>query len=364
MQKMVRFSRQGQEDFFAVLTARVNQYFDQNNIPRTGNTHLYIKSVAMYAIFLLPVAVIVAFTLPAWAVWLCYAVVGVGMSGVGLCVMHDANHGTFSKLPWVNRLMSYSMNMIGGSAFTWYVQHNVRHHSFTNIYEMDEDIHDKPFLRLSPEGKLKSYHRFQHLYAFPLYALSTLSWLLVKDYRQLAEYNKEGITRQHGYSPLRELLVMTFSKLAFVFVLLVLPILAGTPWWVALVGFLLMNVIAGLYITIVFQLAHVIEETTQYKLPEGGRMENTWAIHQLTSTANFACNNRIVTWLVGGLNFQVEHHLFPSISHVHYPEISKIVKQTTQEFDLPYYEHRYIADAFKSHVQQLRHLGTGTAIAV
>jgi linoleoyl-CoA desaturase len=357
MSKLVRFPRQGAGDFFHVLNERVSQFFEENQLSRTGDYRLYLKTFVMYALFLGPLVLVMTLPMPGWAVLIAYAVMGLGVSGIGLCVMHDANHGSFARSKFMNKLFGYSMNAIGGSSFTWHIQHNVLHHTFTNIYSLDEDIHDKPFIRLSPSGIWKKYHRFQHIYAFFLYSLATISWLGFKDFKQLREYNRTGATREYGFNPTKETIIMIVSKVLFVAFVLVLPIVFGAPLWAVLTGFVLMHLISGLYITTVFQLAHVVEDTQDFSAPTSGRMENTWAIHQLATTSNFACDNPFLTWMVGGLNHQVEHHLFPGISHVHYPRISKIVRQTAREFNVPYYEHKRLYQAIRSHARQLKALG-------
>jgi len=224
---------------------------------------------------------------------------------------------------------------------------------------LDEDIDDKPFLRLSPEGKLKWYHKFQHWYAPLLYSLATLSWVIKKDFKQLIDYNKSGMTERCGFSPFRETIIMIVSKVFYYFYMLVLPVMLGVKLWLVVLGFVLLHVVSGLLITFVFQLAHLVEGPEHTDIPHDGKMNNTWAIHQLRSTANFATKNKLVTFLVGGLNFQIEHHLFPTISHIHYEKISEIVKGAAKEFNLPYYEFVKVNEALISHMRILKALGQG-----
>lgn len=363
MYPVVKFATKDPKNFFRTLNQRVNEYFKSNGITKKGNEKLHFKTFVMLAFYLVPYFLLLFIPMPSLLVIGLYLVMGVGLAGLGLCVMHDAIHGAYSQWPWLNRVAAFSMNLIGGSPFTWKIQHNVLHHSYTNIYHLDEDIDDKPFLRLSPEGKLKRYHKVQHWYALPLYSLATISWILMKDFKQLATYNRTGMTKKHGFSPVTETIKMILGKGLYVFFIIAVPILAGLSWWAVIIGFVLMHMLAGLYITIVFQLAHVVEGPNHHAPPEDGNMEDTWAIHQLKSTANFACNNRLVTWLVGGLNFQIEHHLFPNISHVHYRNIAKIVKKTAKEFNLPYYEHEKFRGAVRSHLKVLKLLGKGAALA-
>lgn len=361
MYPTVKFARKDPQNFFPTIRKRVNEYFEKNNIKKTGNARLHFKTFFVFALYFVPFILVLAQILPLWAVFVCYFIMGLGNSGIGLCVMHDANHGSYSRIKWLNNVMEYTTNLIGASSFTWKIQHNVLHHSYTNIYQLDEDIDDKPFLRLSPEGKLKWYHKFQHLYAPVLYSFATLSWVTQKDFKQLANYNKTGLTERCGFNPTKELIIMIFSKLIYFFYMIALPIMLGIQWWVVVLGFVILHLVTGFLITVIFQLAHLVEGPEHTDIPHDGKMDSTWAIHQLKSTANFACNNKLITFLAGGLNFQIEHHLFPTISHIHYSKISKIVKKTAQEFNLPYYEHTKFYKAVASHMKILKLLGQGKA---
>lgn len=322
---------------------------------------MYVKTTVMLLLFLTPIVLIPLQLLGTWSVVPLYALIGLGSAGIGLCVMHDANHGSFSSNKSLNKVMSFTMNLIGGSAFTWKMQHNVLHHTYTNIYEMDEDIHDKPGLRLSPHGKQRWYHKLQHIYFPALYSLATLSWVLLKDFRQLKTYNKEGLTDKYGYNRHKQTWLMIATKLVYLGAIIALPIAVGVPVWAVMIGFVVAHMISGLYITTVFQLAHVVEGPEHFVPAPGGTMEDTWAEHQIRTTANFASRSALVTWLTGGLNHQIEHHLFPHICHVHYQKISRIVRETAAEFDLPYYEHKRVGEAIASHIRVLRAFGTAPA---
>jgi linoleoyl-CoA desaturase len=187
-----------------------------------------------------------------------------------------------------------------------------------------------------------------------VYALLYLYWVFVTDY-------KKYVQKRVGSVPIQKMgwkdhVSFWGFKVTNLFLFIALPIymVGFMPW---LVGFLVFGVSTGVFLSVVFQLAHSLEET-EFPLPtEANKLEDEWAVHQLRTTANFATNNKILSWLVGGLNFQVEHHLFPNISHVHYPAISKIIKETCQEYNIPYLEHPKMRLAFSSHVNHLKHLG-------
>jgi linoleoyl-CoA desaturase len=282
---------------------------------------------------------------------------GIGMAGIGMSVMHDAAHGSSTDKKWLNKLLSHTIYMIGGSVFTWNIQHNVKHHTFTNIRGHDEDINTKAIIRLSNQAPLKKIHRFQYIYAFFFYTLMTVAKLF-NDFAQLAEYNKTGMTARQNANPRIELIKLIVFKLAYVFVFLGLPIIiTGFSWWIILPAFFLMHLTAGGIMSVIFQMAHIAEGVEQPTLNSEGNIENEWAIHELETTANFARNNRLLGWFIGGLNFQIEHHLFPNVCHVHYREISPIVERTAKEFGLNYNIKPTFFNAIISHTKTLKILG-------
>ncbi|MFN3940379.1 MAG: fatty acid desaturase family protein, partial [Chitinophagales bacterium] len=230
------------------------------------------------------------------------------------------------------------------------------------VYGLDEDIHDKPILRLSPYGKWKFIHKYQHIYGFLLYGLATLSWTLNKDFKQLAKYERQNMVKGNGSTYRTELTKLIIGKLIYYTIIVVLPILI-TPYSAGAIlgGFLLMHFTAGLTLSTIFQLAHVVEDTVHPTVNELGNIENAWAIHQLYTTANFARRNKILSWYVGGLNYQIEHHLFHNICHVHYSKIAPIVKQTAQEYGIPYNEYISFWQALGSHLRMLKKIGQSYA---
>lgn len=354
----IRFSS-AQSDFFSTLNSRVNDYFRTNKITRYGNAEMFIKTAAMFAIYLTPYFLILTSVITnSWLIMAAYAVMGIGMAGIGLSVMHDANHGAYSNKAWVNNLIGYSLNMLGANAFNWKVQHNVLHHTYTNIHDVDEDISPRGVLRMTPHGEWKSMHRFQHLYAWFFYGLMTLVWVIVKDFVRLTRYQREGLVKKQKASAQQEWIILIATKVFYIGYVIVLPLVL-TEISVALViaGFVVMHYITGFILAIIFQPAHVIDGT-EYPLPdENGIMDNSWAIHQLHTTTNFANGNRLLSWYVGGLNYQVEHHLFPNVCHVHYRKLSEIVKATATEFGVPYKAQPTFWGALVGHAKLLKELG-------
>jgi linoleoyl-CoA desaturase len=356
--KPIRFSTGG-ADFVHTLNQRVNDYFKSNNISRHANLEMKVKTFTMFAIYFVPYFLMITGVVSnIWVMLALCLAMGMGIAGIGLSVMHDANHGGYSKKPWVNNLLGFSLNLVGGNAFNWKVQHNVLHHTYTNIHDVDEDISPRGILRMCPYGEWKFFHRFQHLYAWFFYGLLTLVWVVQKDFGRLARYNKDGIVKKQKANIITEWAVLIASKLFYIFYVMVLPaLLLPIEWWQAVLGFVAMHYVGGFILAIIFQPAHVIDGT-EFPMPdENGKMENSWAIHQLLTTTNFANNNRLLNWYVGGLNFQVEHHLFPNICHVHYRKISRIVQETAAEFGLPYKSEPTFIGALVSHAKLLKQLG-------
>jgi linoleoyl-CoA desaturase len=250
------------------------------------------------------------------------------------------------------------MYAIGGNPVNWRIQHNMLHHGFTNIHGMDEDISAGKLLRMSPEQKRYRFHRFQHYYAWFLYSIMTIYWFLGKDIPQLIRYRKMGLLSQQKSSFKKIMTSLVLNKFAYGFFALLLPIIVvDIPWWQTLLFFIGMHLVAGLLLGLVFQPAHVIADN-EFPIPdEKGKIQNNWMVHQVLTTANYAPKSRIFSWFIGGLNFQIEHHLFANICHVHYHKISPIVQQAVKEFGLPYHVNRTFFSAIANHARMLRQLG-------
>ena len=361
----ITFSRVDSAKFFRTLNKRVNTYFKENNKSKNGNWRLHLKTIIMFSLYLTPYFLFLALDFPWWAQLLLTIVMGVGMAGVGMNVMHDANHGAYSSKNWVNKVLGGSMYILAGNVYNWQVQHNVLHHTYTNIHGHDEDMEAGRILRFSEHGKWHRLHKFQHYYSVFFYGLLTINWVLTSDFMQTKRYLKQKLSYGKLPKPITQWSTLVITKLIYAGIWLAIPILFfDIAWWKILIGFFIMHYVAGLILSIVFQLAHIVEQTDMPLPDNTGSMKNTWAIHQLFTTVNFSTKNRVMNWFTGGLNHQVEHHIFPNISHVHYTKISKIVRETALEFNLPYHEYQTTRKALIAHFRHLREMGMKPALSV
>lgn len=343
--------------FFNTLRLRVNSYFKDNNLKQTGNSLLYSKTAILltalafcyiFLVFFTPESIILSL--------LVCAFMGLLMAAIGFNVLHDGAHGSYSGNRVVNTMMAATLNMLGGSAFIWKQKHNINHHSYTNIEGMDDDIDIKPFIRVNTSQKRYWFHRFQHVYGFILYGFTYLFWIFFNDFKKYFSH-KVSVESDMRRMNVREHFSFWITKVAYVAGALVLPAY-NVGIWGTLLGYGIAVFICGFVIALVFQLAHVHTEAEfPHPAGESKHIENEWAIHQLNTTANFATRNWFLSWFLGGLNFQVDHHLFPKISHVHYPAISKIVRETCSEFNVKYREFPTLFSAVRSHLMYLKRIG-------
>jgi linoleoyl-CoA desaturase len=341
--------------FHADLKRRITEYFEEVGKSTTGNYSLFIKAVILMLGFSFVYIHLVFFTPGAfWAITESVLLGGL-VAAIGFNVMHDGAHGSFSKYKWLNSFAAFSLNILGGNSFMWNMKHNVIHHAYTNVDGVDDDIDIQPWMRMSSTQKKYKLHKYQHIYFWLLYSLLYILWIFVLDYQKYFK-SKVGNMQLKKMS-LNDHLVFWGFKLFHAFLFIGLPIyMVGFTSWV--ISFVIFTSFAGLVLSLVFQLAHTVEHTA-FPVPNEmtGKLDDEWAVHQIKTTANFATGNKVVSWLVGGLNFQIEHHLFPKISHVHYPQISKIIKQACQEHGLQYIEYPRVRYAVASHVMFLKQMG-------
>ncbi|MGH8370282.1 MAG: fatty acid desaturase family protein [Gammaproteobacteria bacterium] len=352
-QNRIRFNEN--TDFLHTLRQRAELFFRETGLRQRDCPRMYLKTLIILSCFALSYALLVFVARTWWQALPLAMLLGLSAAAIGFDIQHDGGHKAYSDRAWVNKLMAMSLDMIGGSSYVWRWKHAVFHHMFVNIKGHDTDI-DLGFLgRLSPHNKHHAFHRWQHWYLWPLYGVMVIKWHFFDDFRDVitGRMGENRFPRPHGW----ELLLFFAGKAVFFTLAFVIPSLFH-PLWVVAVFYVISVAVTGVVLSVVFQMAHCVEGA-EFPVPDQntGQIDNTWAVHQIESTINFARDNKFVCWLVGGLNFQIEHHLFPRVCHTNYPALSRLVKQTCQEFGVRYTENPTFRSGIASHFRWLRRMG-------
>ena len=351
----ITFSNSNNE-FYQSLKNSVEEYFTQNKIKKTGDWRLFSKTIILIGSAITMYLLLMLVSMNAVVALTICAVMGFVFASIGFSVMHDANHGSYSTKPKLNDFLGLSANALGASSFFWKQKHNIIHHTYTNVDGIDDDIAKSPIIRQCESQKWVPAHKVQHLYLLPVYALSSIFWIFIMDPTKY--FSRKIYTTDAWKLSTKNHVIFWTTKVLYLTFYVVLPIMVwGFLPWVA--GFLVLNAVMGLTLSLVFQLAHVVEATEFEHVPldETKHIETAWAEHQMKTTANFAMGNKLISWFVGGLNYQIEHHLFPRVSHVHYPAISKIVMEKCAEFNMPYHKYDTMSGALASHFRVMKFLG-------
>lgn len=349
--------------FYQSLKVSVDEYFAAKQVEKTGDWRLYIKTILLIGGLVGIYFVLLFSKIPTVPALLLCGVFGFLSACIGFAVMHDANHGSYSSSTRLNDFIGLSANFLGASSYFWKQKHNIIHHTYTNVNGIDDDIAKSPIVRHCEMQKWVPAHKIQHIYMFPAYCLSSIFWIFIMDFKKY--FSRKIYTTEAWKLSLKNHIIFWVTKAWYAAVFIIIPaIVWGWGNWA--IGFLVMNAVMGMTLTMVFQLAHVVENTEFENVPldETKHLETAWAEHQLKTTANFAMGNKIISWFVGGLNYQIEHHLFPRVSHVHYPAISKIVMEKCKEYNLPYNKYDTMSEAIASHYRVMKELGKGPLVRV
>ena len=347
--------------FYADLKQRVAAHFERTGTSQHGGWSMRVKTAVLLTWLAGSWALLMFAPVSPWLVVLLTISIGLAMAGTGFSVMHDANHGSYSASARVNRILSYTCDFLGGSSHVWRQKHNILHHTYTNISGLDADLDAGPLLRFAPWQPRQGFHRFQHLYVWALYGVFPLRWFLTDDFRDLATGNIRGakFQRPQGWS-----LFATFAgKAVFYAWAFVIPAVLHPTWWLIPL-WLLCSFTLGNTLATVFQLAHCAANADFHETSAGQTMATEWAIHQVTTTVDFARESRFLSWFLGGLNFQVEHHLFPRVCHVHYPALAKIVEETCLAHGVRYRAESTLAVALAANVRWLRDMGRAAPVLI
>ena len=359
-----KFENKLDREFASVLRTRVNEYFNQNAIQRDANVHMVVKTLVILSIYLVPYFFLIlsGITNPfiLMSLWI---LMGIGKAFIGTSIMHDSLHGSYSKKKVFNTMAGLSATLIGVDRLIWQIQHNVLHHTYTNIEDADEDILPRIVFRYSVHQPHKWFHRFQHIYAPIFYCVPLLEWITTKDFIKPFDYLRMGLIKK-GATFRREFAGIVLRKVFYWCAFIILPvILIGIPFWATLLMIFVSHCIAGNMLAMIFQTAHVVQPA-EFMKEESDHVSRSWVAHQLQTTCNYGTDNKVLSWFLGGLNFQIEHHLFPDICHVHYPKLAGIVKETAEQFNLPYYEFDTFKDALVSHFTHLKEMGSAKDLKV
>jgi linoleoyl-CoA desaturase len=346
-------------EFQYELRRRVESYFSSTGQRPRDCPRMYLKAGVVLGWFVASYVLLVFFAATWWQALPLAVSMGLSIAAVGFNIHHDGGHGSFSYRPWVNKLMALTMDLTGASSYLWARKHNVIHHSYANITGHDDDINVGLLGRLSPHQKRLPLHRWQHYYLWALYGLLPLKWLFFDDFWNIftGRIGEHRIARPRRW----DLLTFVAGKTVAFLLTFGLPLLFH-PLWVVLLFYGVTSIVLGVTLSVVFQMAHCVEEAS-FPMPRAdtGRIESAWAVHQVQTTVDFARGNRLLTWLIGGLNFQIEHHLFPQICHVHYPALARVVEQTCNEFGVRYVAQKSFLAGIVSHFRWLRRMGMAVA---
>ena len=346
--------------FARQLEEQVDHYFESTGQKRRDVPRMYLKTAIMLAWLALSYLALMFVVTTPWQAVLGALSLGLAMAGVGFNVQHDGGHGAYSDRPWLNQAMALSLDLLGGTAYFWHYKHNVAHHTHPNVEGHDDDINLGILGRVSPYQKWHSLHRFQHLYLWAIYALLALEWQTTGEFRNLISKRHVGSTRV-PFPRGRELFIFWAGKAVF------FSLAFGFPLWRHSFGqvigvYVIAAATLGLVLATVFQLAHC-SDRAQFRKPllGGTSVERPWAEHQVETAVDFGRSSRVLCWYLGGLNFQVVHHLFPKICHIHYPALAPIVEQVCAIHGVNYFAFPTARAAFRSHVRWLRIMGRNPA---
>jgi linoleoyl-CoA desaturase len=351
----------GSDRFLRELRRRVDAYFERTGRPRRDCPQMYFKTATILAWFFSAYVLLVFVCTSWWMVLPLAVVLGFSMAAIGFNIQHDGSHKAYSERPWINKVMALTLDLMGGSSYLWDWKHNSIHHTYPNVNGQDDDINVGYLARLSPQQRRFWFHRLQGIYMWLLYGFLAIKWHLIDDFYQISTGHIGGhkIPRPKG----KDLAIFIAGKVTFFSLAFVVPMLLH-PWWAVLGVYAMAAFVSGVVLSIVFQLAHCVGEAdfpVPVPIPGGGeRIQNEWAIHQVQTTVDFARGNRLLCWFLGGLNFQIEHHLFHKICHVHYPALSKVVEEACKEFGITYSEHKTFFSAVGSHFRWLVLMGRPT----
>src|SRR3984885_15274361 len=320
--------------FPKVLRRRLDNFFSDRNISPKADRTMWVKVALGFALLAGSWITLCALKPDSWKFVAVYLLGGLSQTFLLLNIAHDSNHNAISPVRAVNKVLNYAFDVCGINSYMWRILHHRGHHSCVNLHGEDDALTGRGVLRLTPHEPRLRVQRFQHIYALVLYALFSLDYVFVRDFACFFFPAHEYLKRTKH--PAREYAILFAGKGLYLTYMLILPIflLGKSPVLVAL-AFLLTHMIIGLSVTLVFQTTHTVDSTY---FPSRRSEFDNGVYHIFATTADYATDSPLAGWLVGGLNHHIVHHLCPFVCHTHYAALTRIVKETAEEYGIPYRE--------------------------
>jgi len=353
--KNFKFTQSMNTPFYQELKQKVDAYFKSRSSNRKANTHMYAKMIFIFTLFLTSYCLLLSNMLNQTQLLLMLVIFGLSNILVAFNIAHDASHGALFRKNKLNKLFSYTFNLIGVNQYIWDIKHNQSHHAFTNIEGLDIDIEQTKIARINESSPRKWFHRYQHIYLPFIYPLASLFMIFIKDFQLFAakRYGNKVILTH----PRKERVILFLSKFLYITYTLIIPMMViNLVWWKILLGFIIMHLIMGVFLSIILFPAHVLDDSPFPQPDDSLEIHNSWAVHQVETTTNFAANSRLITWLSGGLNTHIAHHLYPNICHIYYYDLTKIIREVAQKHDISFRD-KTLFGAMKSHLVYFKRLG-------
>lgn len=344
--------------FLQTLRNRANNYFTENRISKYANGLIVFKTIFFFSLFFLSYLLFISNQFSPLVTLLFAVVCGLSSIFILFNISHDASHNALFSNKKINKLLTYTFNLIGGSGYMWNITHDKIHHTYPNVIDIDADLNQsKPFFRVAPGMVKLRIHRFQHYYAPFIYGFYTLYLTFIKDFQDIGIIKKKDsplLKIQHHWS---EYIILIVSKAVYFTYTLILPlVLLDFSWWKIIIGYLIVNVLMSLLLLGVQLPLHINSESSFAAVDDDNKIHNSWVIHTLENTTDYLAQSKVANFLFGGLNAHSIHHLFDGICHVHYPKLSAILEETAIEFGVVY-RNVSMWQAIKSHFSLLKKLG-------
>lgn len=352
--KKLKFIQDEGTVFYKELTERIDAYFKEKKIAKTGNRQMHIK-IAMYFCLDVIFYVLMLNAPHLGLFYLFYLLTGLSVLLTAFNVSHDAVHGVAVKSRFWNKFMFHlSFNLQGNNAYVWGKNHIESHHLYTNVEGSDIDVLNNPLVRMTDSQPLRWYHQFQYLYIPFLYLLYSLNWFLFRETLLLFNYSSRTISI---HIPAKEVIKLLFFKFLYISYMILLPVyLLPFGWQNVLYAFVLNHFMISVLFTAVLGVSHLSDFVTHPKPDADGRISISWAKLQMTTSVDYNADSTFLNWTLGGFNAHALHHLLPNICHVHYPLILPIFREMCQKHGIVYMEMSYY-QALQSHFRFLKKMG-------